>query len=112
MNVTDVEDVNLALISGLLALPADLEHLPDGSHRARLLVVVHSECGSRFDVVPVVVPPDICTGALEAALEGARVRIAGSLMRRCPSDPCEPSGRIEVIAAAISLPDLEDNGRP
>jgi hypothetical protein len=105
MDVTDVEDVNLALISGLLALPADLERLPDGSQRARLLVVVHSECPKRFDVVPVLVPPEICSGALEAALDGARVRIAGSLMRRVSVDPWEPASRIEVIAAAISLPD-------
>lgn len=105
-------DVNLALVSGRLALPPDLEILPDGSQRARLLVIVRPEGRGRFDVVPVVVPAGIDADGLAAATGGSKVFVAGPLMRRCSLDPREPPGRIELIADAISFPDLEHADRP
>lgn len=101
-------DVNLTLVSGRLALPPDLELQPDGSQRTRLLVLVRSEWRTRFDVLPVVVPPELHSDALTSANGGARVSVAGPLMRRCSPNPWEPPGRVEIIAAAIRFPDLED----
>ena len=100
--------MNLALIDGRLALPPDVELLPDGSQRTRLLVCVRSERRRRFDVLPVVVPPEIHSDALTAAPSGARVFVAGPLMRRCSPHPWDSPGLIEIIAAAIRFPDLED----
>ena len=105
-------NVNLALVSGRLALPPDLELLPDGSQRARLLVIVRPEGRSRFDVVPVVVPAGINPDGLTAATGGSTVFVAGPLMRRCSLDPRDPPGRIELIADAISFPDLEPADLP
>ncbi len=101
-------DVNLALISGRLALPPDLDLLPDGSQRARMLVCVRSERRRRFDVLPVVVPPEIHSDVLERAPAGARVLVAGSLMRWCSPGGSAPPGRIEVIASALRFPEIED----
>ncbi len=105
-------DLNLALVSGRLALAPDLEWLPDGSQRVRLLVCVHPEGRDRFDVLPVVVPPEVHSDTLRAAPEGSRVFVAGPLMRRCSPDSWDPPGRIELIADAISFPDLEEHDRP
>lgn len=98
-------DVNLALVSGRLAVPPDLELLSDGSRRAHLLVHVRSERRGRFDVLPVSVPADVHTERLASSPSGARIFVAGPLMRRC--SPHAPPGRIEVIAAAIGFPDLD-----
>ena len=100
-------DVNLVFVGGRLAVPADLEWLPDGSRRGRLLVCVRSERRSRFDVLRVIVPPDVWSDSLATAQGGARVWVVGHLMRRYSQDPCELTGLIEVIAAAITFPDLE-----
>lgn len=100
-------DLNIALVSGRLALAPDLERLPDGSRRMRLLVCVHPEGRDRFDVLPVVVPPELHSVALETASGGSRVFVAGPLMRRCPADPWDPPGRVEIIADAVTFPDLE-----
>ena len=100
-------DLNIALVSGRLALAPDLERLPDGSQRARLLVCVHPEGRDRFDVLPVVVPPELHSAALETAQCGSRVFVAGPLMRRCSADPWDRPGRVELVADAISFPDLD-----
>lgn len=101
-----VMDVNLTVVRGRLALRPDFELLADGSQRARLLVCVHSERRSRFDVLPVVVPPEIYTDVLTSVSGGARVFVAGHLMRGFSPDPWDPPGRIEIIATAIRFPDL------
>ena len=101
-------DLNIALVSGRLALAPDLERLPDGSQRARLLVCVHPEGRDRFDVLPVVVPPELHSATLETAHGGARVFVAGPLMRRCSVDPWDHPGRVELVADAISFPDLDE----
>jgi hypothetical protein len=102
-------DVNLALVSGRLALAPDFEWLPDGSRRARLLVCVHPMGRGRFDVLPVVVPAELHSEALKSAHGGTRVFVAGPLMRRCSFDFWEEPSRIELIADAISFPDLESH---
>jgi hypothetical protein len=105
-------DVNLALLGGRLALPPYVELQPDGSRRAHLLVYVRSEWRKRCDVVPVVVPEEVGSAALEGLRRGTPIHVAGPLMRRCSHDPWEPSGRIEVIANSIRLPDVEETHRP
>ena len=105
-------ELNLALVSGRLAVPPDLEYLPDGSQRARLLVCVRSERRRRFDVLPVTVPAEIHSQALSMATGGTKVWVAGQLMRRCSPNPWEPPGRIELIAVALRFPDLEDTRKP
>lgn len=102
-------DVNIALINGRLALEPDFERLADGTVRGRLLVLVRSERRKRFDVLPVVVPPDIVSGLLETASGGTEISVAGSLMRRCSHDPWEAIGRVELVAEAIRFPDCEES---
>lgn len=101
-------DVNIALVGGRLALPPDLERLPDGSVRARLLVHVRSERRSRFDVLPVVVPPDVGAVDLESVEAGTEVLVAGPLMRWCSGQPWEPVGRMELVAEALRFPEIEN----
>ena len=105
-------DVNIALVAGRLAVAPDLERLSDGSVRARLLVHVRSERRSRFDVLPVVVPPDVAPIALESVQAGSEVLVAGPLMRWCPGEPWEPVRRVELVAEALRFPELESERCP
>ena len=57
---------------------------------------------------PIPLPPPLETIRLELiAPGGARVWVAGHLMRRHSPDRSEPPGRIEIVATALSFPDLE-----
>ena len=105
-------DVNLALLGGRLALPPYVELQPDGSRSAHLLVYVRSDWRNRCDVVPVVVPEEVGLDALDGLRRGTPIGVAGPLMRRCSRDPWEPTGRIEVVADSIRLPDIEEARRP
>ncbi len=99
-------DINLALLSGRLALPPTLEAQPDGSRHARLLVYLRSR--GRFDVVPIVVPDPVGTLATEPIGAGTRIYISGALTRQCSGDIERRPRRIEVLAEAYELPDVED----
>jgi hypothetical protein len=101
-----VMDINLALLSGRLAVSPLVETQHDGSRAARLLVYLRSP--GRFDVIPVFVPDPLgalAAGGLDA---GTRINLAGALSRVCSDEPCRRPGRIEVRAESYELPDVED----
>lgn len=96
-------DVNLSLVSGRLALPPLVEHQPDGSVLARMLVLVRSQRRSRLDVVPVTManpPSELLAPGIGA---GTGVYLAGGLMRRCAADVLSTSTRLELVADSLAL---------
>lgn len=98
-------DINLAILSGRLAVPPLVEADESGASVAHLLVVTRPEHRRRVDVVPVVMadPP---RALLDKQIRsGSRLHIVGSFVRRCPADPMVGYGRLEVEAAAISVRD-------
>lgn len=102
-------DINLTLIKGRLVIPPIIEIDPDGTCRARFLVLVRSDRRSRVDVVPVVVPNPPSAMLSEHAGSGAEVYVAGRLMRRCWVEPASYSTRLEVVADSVLLADGADD---
>jgi hypothetical protein len=100
-------DINLALLRGRLALPPMVEAQPDGSRHARLLVYLRSR--GRFDVIPIVVPDPVGQLATESLGAGTRIHVAGALSRQFAHDAELGATRIEVVAEAYELPDVEDS---
>jgi single-strand DNA-binding protein len=85
-------DLNLVVLCGRLAAPAEVRTFESGSRLARYLVTVRSEEPRRVDVLPVTLwdPPDA-------------VWVAGSVQRRFWSGAEGRRSRLEVVAEQVCL---------
>lgn len=105
-------DLNLVVLCGRLAAPAEVREFEGGSRLARYLVTVRSEEPRRVDVVPVTVwdPPE---SLLEAAPNPGRpVWVAGSVQRRFWSGAEGRRSRLEVVADQVCLrPDTSEQSQ-
>jgi single-strand DNA-binding protein len=96
-------DLNLVVLCGRLAAPAEVRTFESGSRLARYLVTVRSEEPRRVDVLPVTLwdPPDALVEAEPAA--GHAVWVAGSVQRRFWSGAEGRRSRREVVAEQVCL---------
>ena len=96
-------DLNLVVLCGRLAAPAEIRQFENGSRLARYLVTVRSEEPRRVDVLPVTLwdPPDALVDAEPAP--GQPMWVAGSVQRRFWSGAEGRRSRIEVIADQVCL---------
>lgn len=97
-------DLNLVVLSGRLAAPAEIRQFESGSRLARYLVTVRSEEPQRrVDVLPVTLwdPPDSLVDAEPAP--GRRVWVAGAVQRRFWSGSDGRRSRLEVIAEQVCV---------
>lgn len=95
-------DLNLVVVAGRLAAPAEIRQFESGSRLVRYLVTARSdEPRRRVDVIPVTLwdPPD---DLLDADLEpGHRMWIAGSVQRRFWSGVDGRRSRLEIVADQV-----------
>jgi single-strand DNA-binding protein len=97
-------DLNLVVISGRVAAPAEIRQFESGSRLARYLVTVRTdEPQRRVDVLPVTLwnPPDELVDADPAP--GTRVWVAGSIQRRFWSGTDGRRSRIELVADQVCV---------
>ena len=96
-------DLNLVVLCGRLAAPAEIRTFESGSRLARYLVTVRSEEPRRVDVVPVTLwdPPDALIEAEPSP--GHAVWVAGSVQRRFWSGAEGRRSRLEVVADQVCL---------
>jgi single-strand DNA-binding protein len=96
-------DLNLVVLCGRLAAPAEVRTFESGSRLARYLVTVRSEEPRRVDVLPVTLwdPPDALVEAGPAP--GHAVWVAGSVQRRFWSGAEGRRSRLEVVAEQVCL---------
>ena len=96
-------DLNLVVLCGRLAAPAEIRQFESGSRLARYLVTVRSEEPRRVDVVPVTLwdPPADLVDAEPAP--GQAVWVAGSVQRRFWSGAEGRRSRLEVVADQVCL---------
>lgn len=105
-------DLNLVVLAGRLAAPAELREFESGSRLLRVLVTVRSEKPKRIDVLPVTLwdPEEDLLAA--AAVAGLRVWVAGSVQRRFWESPDGRRSRLEVVAEQVTVrePESEEVG--
>lgn len=101
-------ELNFVALQGRIVTTPLIEHDEIGGSSTRILVLVRSARRDRFDVVPVRVTQPAAWLRDGRATTGTRVRVAGSLKRRCDLDPIDPSTSLEVCAESISLADIGD----
>lgn len=96
-------DLNLVVLAGRLAAPAEIRTLESGGRLARYLITVRSEEPRRVDVVPVTLwdPPDALVEADPSV--GGTVWIAGSVQRRFWNGAEGRRSRLEVVAEQLCL---------
>lgn len=96
-------DLNLVVLCGRLAAPAEVRTFEGGSRLARYLITVRSEEPRRVDVVPVTLwdPPDALVDAEPSP--GQAVWVAGSVQRRFWSGSEGRRSRLEVVADQVCL---------
>ncbi len=96
-------DLNLVVLCGRLAAPAEVRTFESGSRLARYLVTVRSEEPRRVDVLPVTLwdPPDALVDAEPSP--GHAVWVAGSVQRRFWSGAEGRRSRLEVVADQVCL---------
>jgi single-strand DNA-binding protein len=96
-------DLNLVVLCGRLAAPAEIRQFESGSRLARYLVTVRSEEPRRVDVVPVTLwdPPADLVDAEPAP--GQPVWVAGSVQLRFWSGAEGRRSRLEVVADQVCL---------
>ena len=92
-------DLNLVVISGRLAAPAELRTFESGARLARFLISCRSDEPSRVDVIPVTT----WDPAPEAAdlVPGTPVWVAGSAQRRFWDAGAERRSRLEIVASEV-----------
>ena len=103
-------DLNLVVVSGRLAAPAEVRQFESGSRLARYLVTVRTEDPHRrVDVLPVTLwdPADELADADPAP--GTRVWVAGSVQRRFWSSTEGRRSQIELIADQVCLREEADD---
>lgn len=103
-------DINLAVLAGRLAAPAEYRTFESGAAYLRLLVTVRSsEPRARVDVVPVTLwdPPAALVDECQAP--GRRVWVAGTVQRRFWSAGEGRRSRLELIARHVELREADDD---
>jgi single-strand DNA-binding protein len=95
-------DINLVVLGGRLAAPAEHRTFPSGAEYLRLLVTVRSnEPRRRVDVVPVTLwepDPELVD---TCAIAGTRLSVVGSLQRRFWAGEGGRRSRLELIACHV-----------
>lgn len=97
-------DLNLVVIAGRLAAPAEIRQFESGSMLVRYLLTVRSEePRRRVDVVPVTLwdPPRELIDADPPP--GARLWVTGSVQRRFWSQTSGRRSRLEVVATSVTV---------
>jgi single-strand DNA-binding protein len=96
-------DLNLVVLCGRLAAPAEIRTCESGSRLARYRITVRSEEPRRVDVVPVTLwdPPESLVEAEPAP--GQAVWVAGSVQRRFWSGAEGRRSRLEVVADQVCM---------
>lgn len=97
-------DLNLVVLAGRLAAPAEIRQFESGTRLARYLVTVRSEDPvRRVDVVPVTLwdPSDALVDADPPP--GTRVWVAGAVQRRFWSEDEGRRSRLEIVAEQVCL---------
>lgn len=97
-------DLNLVVLAGRLAAPAELRTFDSGTRLLRFLVTTHSdEPRRRVDVVPVTLwDPDDATLAVDPT-PGDRLWVAGSVQRRFWEAPQGKRSRLEIVAHRLDV---------
>ncbi len=103
-------DLNLVVLCGRLAAPAEHRRFDSGATHLRLLITVRTELPNpRLDLIPVLVwdPPDHLLGSL---LPGSRVWVSGMVQRRFwePDAADQRRSGLEVVAIDVSTRHLEE----
>ena len=97
-------DMNLAVLAGRLAAPAEHRQFASGAEYLRLLVTVRTkEPRPRVDVIPVTLwdpPLELVAGC---RTPGTRLWVAGALQRRFWAESEGRKSRLEMIARNIEL---------
>lgn len=100
-------DLNLVVLCGRLAAPAEHRHFESGASHLRLLLAVRSDQPHRrVDLIPVILwnpPGHLTDGSLET---GARVWISGALHRRLWERKSGRRSGIEVVAMGVTLEEV------
>lgn len=104
-------DLNLVVLCGRLATPAEVREFDSGTRQLRLLVSTRTEQPTRrVDVVPVTLwDPD--TDLVEALSHSeVRVWLVGRVQRRFWEGPDGRRNRLEVVAEQVTVrqPDTEE----
>lgn len=107
-------DLNLVVLAGRLAAPAEIRQFESGARYVRVLVTVRSEPPkARVDVVPVTLWGDDDNEALLDALcttaPGTRLWVAGQIQRRFWSGDEGRRSRIEIVARHIEAKHMDDD---
>ncbi len=99
-------DLNLVVIGGKLAAPAELRKFESGSRLLRSLVTVRSNAPRRrVDVVPVTLwDPEADHEVIDAPV-GRHVWVVGTVQRRFWTDADGRRSRLEVVAHHMQLTD-------
>ena len=97
-------DLNMVVIGGKLAAPAELREFESGARLLRALVTVRTDSPRRrVDVIPVTLwDPEQGHELIDAAV-GKHVWVVGNVQRRFWSGPDERRSRLEVVAHHIQL---------
>jgi single-stranded DNA-binding protein len=96
-------DMNLVMLNGHLAAPAEVREFESGARLVRYLLTVRSETPRRrVDVIPVTLwdPSDELVD--EAPATGAPMWVTGSVQRRFWEGVDGRRSRLEVIAAHVA----------
>ncbi len=100
-------DLNLVVLSGRLAAPAEVREFESGARLVRYLVTVRSEePRRRVDVVPVTRWDPPHDG--EVLEPGRRIWVAGAVQRRFWSAAEGRRSRLEVVADQVSVRKPDD----
>lgn len=108
-------DLNLAVVCGRLATPAELRQFDSGARLIRVLITVRQETPRRrVDVIPATLwdpPEDLAAAVAEGIPRGTRVWVAGSIQRRYWENPDGRRSRIELVAEQMTFKDPEGVGQ-
>jgi single-strand DNA-binding protein len=101
-------DLNLVVLCGRLAAPAELREFESGTRRLRLLVSVRTEQPSRrVDVIPVSLWDPDATLVESVSQPEVRVWVAGAVQRRFWEGPDGRRSRLEVVAEQVTVRQAE-----
>lgn len=101
-------DINLAVLAGRLAAPAEHRIFESGAEYLRLLVTIRTaEPRQRVDVIPVTLWDPSPELVAECRAAGRRVWVAGAVQRRFWAGEEGRRSRLELIARHVELRDEE-----
>jgi single-stranded DNA-binding protein len=103
-------DINLAVLGGRLAAPAEHRTFESGAAYLRLLVTVRSrEPRARVDVIPVTLWDPPAELVADSHQPGRRIWVAGAVQRRFWTGDEVRRSRLELVARHVELRPVGDD---